>query len=273
MAETNTSLIKLKPKLPPLLDHVSLNQDTGESALFEAKGRGNNDHERDILDKSVNQILTFHNHGELTYFIPAYLRITVNRVSQIDYFGCRATLDLTIRLWVMAEGLPEHVKEEIVEECELRVNGDLQYRLKEIREKKKNNHMINNVSEKVMAFSVRKVVDLEIDSDVWLSPFELIKIRGAIEMVGSSSFDRLEEGVKKRNIEFNFMECHPFVQFSFNELRNLGNFDLAESLVGINFSNEKYFGKMKFSVSDQGNLIEELIMPFNLFSRKEESMQ
>ena len=57
------------------------------------------------------------------------------------------------------------------------------------------------------------------------------------------------------------MESHPFVQFSFNELRNLGNFELAESMVGIDFSNEKYFGKMKFSVNKSGDLIE-LLTPF-----------
>lgn len=34
------------------------------------------------------------------------------------------------------------------------------------------------------------------------------------------------------------MDAHPFINFSFGELNHLGSFDIAESLVDMEFSNE-----------------------------------
>ena len=48
------------------------------------------------------------------------------------------------------------------------------------------------------------------------------------------------------------METDPFLHFRFNELRNLGNYELAQGKVAVKFSNEKEFGKMKFFVDKNG---------------------
>lgn len=50
-------------------------------------------------------------------------------------------------------------------------------------------------------------------------------------------------------MEFNFLDAHPFLQFSFGEVRNLGAFDIAESLVDMKFSNN--------AIKEEDNYIEE----------------
>ncbi len=39
------------------------------------------------------------------------------------------------------------------------------------------------------------------------------------------------------NVEFNFLDAHPFLQFNFGYVRNLGSFDIAESLVDMKWTN------------------------------------
>lgn len=57
------------------------------------------------------------------------------------------------------------------------------------------------------------------------------------------------------------MDAHPFLQFSFSELRNLGSFDLAESMVDMEFSCEPFDGNTL-------NLIqEEEDVPFLLLNK------
>lgn len=38
------------------------------------------------------------------------------------------------------------------------------------------------------------------------------------------------------------MDAHPFLNFSFGEVNHLGSFDIAESLVDMEFSNEAIKG-------------------------------
>lgn len=52
--------------------------------------------------EGVNQILVWSNSNiNNIYYIPAYLRIQVNRVNRIDYVGCVAEVDSYITLWLM----------------------------------------------------------------------------------------------------------------------------------------------------------------------------
>lgn len=39
------------------------------------------------------------------------------------------------------------------------------------------------------------------------------------------------------SVEFNFLDAHPFLQFNFGYVRNLGSFDIAESLVDMKWTN------------------------------------
>lgn len=47
----------------------------------------------------------------------------------------------------------------------------------------------------------------------------------------------LREKYDGATIQFNFMDAHPFLNFSFGEVNHLGSFDIAESLVDMEFSN------------------------------------
>jgi hypothetical protein len=51
------------------------------------------------------------------------------------------------------------------------------------------------------------------------------------------------------SVEFNFIDAHPFLQFSFGEVRSLGSFDIAESLVDMKFSNDSIHDD-----DDEGNV-------------------
>lgn len=52
--------------------------------------------------KGVNQILVYQFKNERpTYYVPCYIRMKVNRVSDINYIEGSATIECDIRLWVM----------------------------------------------------------------------------------------------------------------------------------------------------------------------------
>ena len=94
--------------------------------------RMKNEKDATILYQGVNQIFTYVKNGELAFYIPAYVRITINRVSRIDYLGGRATIDASFRFWVMVEGLPSEIHQQILDECEISINKEWNFRLKDI---------------------------------------------------------------------------------------------------------------------------------------------
>ena len=62
------------------------------------------------IPQGVNQIMIWEGYHEgfdkTIYYVPAYLKVEVNRVNNMDYMGCSAQIDMTIYLWIMMSQLP-----------------------------------------------------------------------------------------------------------------------------------------------------------------------
>ena len=106
-----------------------------------------------------------------------------------------------------------------------------------------------NVSRRAEGFFIIEEMKLDIECNPFWSPFELVKLVANLEIkkinLGEHNPNFLEsiedekdrENYRGASIEFNFMDAHPFLNFSFGEVNHLGSFDIAESLVDMQFSN------------------------------------
>lgn len=77
--------------------------------------------------EDVNQVIVWKgiNNGKekRIYYIPAYMRVQINRVNRIDYLGCSAEIDIGIHIWLKIKELPVGLQERIISQGELRING------------------------------------------------------------------------------------------------------------------------------------------------------
>ena len=62
--------------------------------------------------QGVNQVLTYYlnKSNPPTYYVPCYIRMKVNRVSDINYIDGQASIESDIRLWVMLKEFPVPVQ-------------------------------------------------------------------------------------------------------------------------------------------------------------------
>lgn len=58
----------------------------------------------------INQILTYENINSNIIYVPAYLRIQINRVNRMDYIGCVAEVDAYLTLWLMIKEFPNTIQ-------------------------------------------------------------------------------------------------------------------------------------------------------------------
>ena len=78
--------------------------------------------EQDYL--GVNQVLVYRFKNEApTYYVPCYIRMKVNRVSDISYIEGSAAIETDIRLWVMLKQFPQAVIDEIIHQAKLQINN------------------------------------------------------------------------------------------------------------------------------------------------------
>lgn len=84
-----------------------------------------------------------------------------------------------------------------------------------------------NANEKTFSFTIRRLLKLRIEADVFWSPFEIIDLVLTITL---QSVDIKRPGKKKTVCKFNLMD-HPnnFLKVSYSEEGTFGNYDLAES--------------------------------------------
>ena len=106
-----------------------------------------------------------------------------------------------------------------------------------------------NVSKKAIGFLIVDEMALDVESNPFWSPFELVTLVANLEIKKITLGDHdpgylnniedasAREKYRDATVEFNFMDAHPFLNFSFGEVNHLGSFDIAESLVDMEFSN------------------------------------
>lgn len=68
--------------------------------------------EEDEDYKGVNQVLIYRfQKNRPIIYVPCYLRMKVNRVSNINYIEGQAAIETDVRLWVMMKQFPAAVQE------------------------------------------------------------------------------------------------------------------------------------------------------------------
>lgn len=59
----------------------------------------------------MNQVLVYsHPKNQKTFYVPIYIRLKVNRVSDINYVEGSATIETEIRFWAMIKEFPAAVR-------------------------------------------------------------------------------------------------------------------------------------------------------------------
>lgn len=96
----------MQPKffLPPINHNI-----TNSNSSFFEKSAGPLKKQASNSEKymGINQVLYWENPNSPTiYYVPAYLRVQVNRVTRMDYIGCVAEVDAYLTLWLMIKQLP-----------------------------------------------------------------------------------------------------------------------------------------------------------------------
>ena len=81
--------------------------------------------ETDETYLGVNQVLVYSldKKSPPTYYVPCYIRMKVNRVSDINYIDGQASIESDIRLWVMLKEFPEVVQKEIMSLARIEINN------------------------------------------------------------------------------------------------------------------------------------------------------
>ena len=192
-----------------------------------------------------------HKNSPPIYYVPCYIRMKVNRVSDINYIEGSASIESDIRLWVMIRQLPEPVQREILHLARIDINNKESLLFADhIEPTKMDPGYKKNISKSAQGLLITLEMGLDIESDPFWSPFETVNLIAGLEIkkitLGdhnpdfakelSASDRKLYEGA---TIEFNFMDAHPFLQFAFGEVNNLGSFDIAESGVDMEFTAHK----------------------------------
>lgn len=155
----------------------------------------------------------------------------------------------------MIKQFPKPVQEQILNLTTIDVNGgELMHKLIDIPEPPKLDASYKkNVSKFSQGFMIVDQMSLDIECDPFWSPFQLVKLVANLEIKKITLGDHDPDFLNRLNpdeiakykgatIEFNFMDAHPFLNFSFGEVNHLGSFDIAESLVDMEFSNEAIKG-------------------------------
>lgn len=74
--------------------------------------------------RGVNQVLIYRFEKKTPIiYVPCYLRMRVNRVSNINYIEGQAAIETDIRLWVKMKQFPQPVQEEILNLAKIDINN------------------------------------------------------------------------------------------------------------------------------------------------------
>ena len=125
----------------------------------------------------VNQVLRYEGKNGNCFFIPAYLRMRIIRVNKIDYLEAAAEIETEMKLSLMIKQFPEEVQEKIITNTKVSVNKSQSENLKEFLEDDfREVSRKKNQSDKVVEFKIKRSLMIDIESNPFLAPFELIKL-------------------------------------------------------------------------------------------------
>lgn len=141
--------------LPPINNNINnSNSSFFEKVSVPLKKQNSSNSEKYM---GINQVLFWEEpNSSNIYYVPAYLRIQVNRVTRMDYIGCVAEVDAYLTLWLMIKQLPTAVQDEIIDFGEIRINGNKGISLKDIIDYKNNSQSSTNISKKILTFHTKQ---------------------------------------------------------------------------------------------------------------------
>ena len=126
----------------------------------------------------VNQVLVYNvSKVPISYYVPCYIRMKVNRVSDINYIDGQASIEADVRLWTMIQEFPPAVRTEIINNAKLTINGSETYTFSDILEPSKLDPSYKkNVSKNAQGMLICQEMQLDIESDPFCSPFETVNL-------------------------------------------------------------------------------------------------
>ena len=99
------------------------------------------------------------------------------RVNKIDYLEAAAEIETEMKLSLMIKQFPEEVQEKIITNTKVSVNKSQSENLKEFLEDDfREVSRKKNQSDKVVEFKIKRSLMIDIESNPFLAPFELIKL-------------------------------------------------------------------------------------------------
>lgn len=148
----------------------------------------------------------------------------------------------------MIKQFPEPVQKEIINLARIDINNKDSLLFKDHLEPTKMDPSYKkNVSKHAQGLLITQEMGLDIESDPFWSPFETVNLIAGLEIKKITLGDHDPDFHKSLSpadqklyngavVEFNFMDAHPFLQFAFGEVSNLGSFDIAECGVDMEFT-------------------------------------